>query len=586
MLFRIFVLFAYFLLELNTIYSQWSSNPLQNNAVVIDLHNQVFPKAISDNDGGIIIVWEDGRTSPGPFNPQRDIYAQRFNKFGFKQWGDTNGLAIAIKPILERNYDLCTDGKGGVIIVWDDNPTSTRTYLKAQRINMSGQKLWSDTGIILTPDENFRQSAAKLSYDGNGGCYYAYQTSELNSSDFELKANHLDSNGNKLWANGIFFCQAQGIQDNLEVSTSSDGNFIITWIDPRNSVVNGRDLYAQKISNNGSVLWTTNGILVCNAPYDQELQKIHPDPSGGIYITWVDKRTSDSITTRNDIYAQRIRSNGQAAFQNNGVGISTFVHDQWRPEITKDGNGGVIITWYDTRNGPLSPFNFDIYAQKLDSSGIVKWTADGLNVCDAPLSQINQKIISDGINGAIITWDDRRAGTSIYDIYAQRIDSSGNLIWDVNDVPISLAGGNQNTPMIVSSGDGAIICFNDYRNGSNNSDIFLQKVLNSGSTIVSLKKDLTALPDNFYLQQNYPNPFNPTTLIRFNIPQDARRETRDVRLIVFDVLGKEILTLIDQKLNAGTYEVEFDGINLSSGVYFYKLSAGNLSDVKRMILVK
>lgn len=94
------------------------------------------------------------------------------------------------------------------------------------------------------------------------------------------------------------------------------------------------------------------------------------------------------------------------------------------------------------------------------------------------------------------------------------------------------------------------------------------------------------IPTQFILEQNYPNPFNPTTKIKFSILPDKKRETSNVKLIVYDVLAREIKTLLNKPLQAGNFEVEFDGGNLSSGVYYYKLSAGNFSETKKMLLLR
>lgn len=105
------------------------------------------------------------------------------------------------------------------------------------------------------------------------------------------------------------------------------------------------------------------------------------------------------------------------------------------------------------------------------------------------------------------------------------------------------------------------------------------------SRTVSISQISTLLAD-YFLQQNYPNPFNPITKIKFNIPSDAKRETRDVSLKIFDILGKEVTTIVDQKLTQGSYEVDFDGSNLASGVYFYKLVTEEFIETKRMLLSK
>jgi hypothetical protein len=93
-------------------------------------------------------------------------------------------------------------------------------------------------------------------------------------------------------------------------------------------------------------------------------------------------------------------------------------------------------------------------------------------------------------------------------------------------------------------------------------------------------------PTDFKLEQNYPNPFNPNTKIKFDISGEVKRKTLDVKLMIYDILGKEIQTLVNEQLNPGTYEVTFDGSNLPSGVYFYKLTSGEFTATKKLILLK
>jgi hypothetical protein len=83
------------------------------------------------------------------------------------------------------------------------------------------------------------------------------------------------------------------------------------------------------------------------------------------------------------------------------------------------------------------------------------------------------------------------------------------------------------------------------------------------------------------LNQNYPNPFNPSTRISYSIAEDAH-----VSLRVYDIMGAEITELVNQKQSAGVYEIQFDASNLSSGMYFYKLSAGDFTSIKKMTLLK
>lgn len=89
------------------------------------------------------------------------------------------------------------------------------------------------------------------------------------------------------------------------------------------------------------------------------------------------------------------------------------------------------------------------------------------------------------------------------------------------------------------------------------------------------------IPKEFRLEQNYPNPFNSSTRFRIQIANVS-----DIKVVVYDVLGRQITTLVSQQLKSGTYEVEFDGANHPSGVYLYRLTAGEYIETKRMILTK
>ena len=102
-------------------------------------------------------------------------------------------------------------------------------------------------------------------------------------------------------------------------------------------------------------------------------------------------------------------------------------------------------------------------------------------------------------------------------------------------------------------------------------------------TDVAINKNI---PEKFILYQNFPNPFNPSTKIKFEIPPAPSRKLSFVNLKVYDVLGREIATLVDEEKPEGEYEVEFDANNLTSGIYFYAIKAGNFNQVKKMILLR
>lgn len=95
------------------------------------------------------------------------------------------------------------------------------------------------------------------------------------------------------------------------------------------------------------------------------------------------------------------------------------------------------------------------------------------------------------------------------------------------------------------------------------------------------------IPEKFSLSQNYPNPFNPQTKIKFELPSLTRSKSGiPVKLIIYDLLGREVATLVNEELKPGTYEADWDGSNFSSGVYFYKFVAGDFTETKKMVLMK
>ncbi len=101
---------------------------------------------------------------------------------------------------------------------------------------------------------------------------------------------------------------------------------------------------------------------------------------------------------------------------------------------------------------------------------------------------------------------------------------------------------------------------------------------------VGIKQIGNEVPDKFALYQNYPNPFNPVTKIRFDIP--SKENSSNVKLIVYDISGRQVASLLNENKQPGTYEVDWDASNYSSGVYFYKLSAGDFTETKKAVLVK
>ena len=110
------------------------------------------------------------------------------------------------------------------------------------------------------------------------------------------------------------------------------------------------------------------------------------------------------------------------------------------------------------------------------------------------------------------------------------------------------------------------------------------------SEIIDMKKISELIPSEYSLEQNYPNPFNLSTIIRFKIPgsENGKLKTENSRVVlkVYDILGKEIKTLVNEKLSPGEYKVPFAINQIPSGIYFYRLQMDGYSETKKMMLIK
>ena len=248
------------------------------------------------------------------------------------------------------------------------------------------------------------------------------------------------------------------------IAPDGAGGAIITWYDQRGGP---SDIYAQRVDNNGNMLWTANGLLVNGATGNQFDPAIISDGFGGAVIVWYDHRSLSSL----DIYAQRVNSAGVLQWAAAGVEICTEDGDQRKPQLVTDGAGGAIIVWEDKRNGT----DFDIYAQRIEEGGGVQFAANGIAVCTESGEQERPRITFDGGARAIVTWDDDRG--SDLDIYAAMVDNFGNLPWAANGVDVCTASGNQLQPAIVTDGSsGAVIVWCDFRVSSIDAEIYAQRL--------------------------------------------------------------------------------------------------------------
>jgi predicted lipoprotein with Yx(FWY)xxD motif len=439
---------------------RWNANGV---AVCTAANDQEYPEIISDGSGGAIIVWHDYRLG------NYDIFAQRIDSSGAPQWM-AGGVALSAAANAQMFPQIAADGSGGAIITWIDYRSGSHYDIYAQRISSSGTPQWTADGVAICTAATDQQSP-QITVDGSGGAVITWQDSR--SGNLDIYAQRINSTGTPQWtANGVAVCTAANQQYSPQIAADGSGGAVIAWYDQRSGTF--YDIYARKVNSSGTPQWTADGVALCTAANDQIYPQIAADGSGGAIITWEDYRSGAG----GDIYARKVNSSGTPQWTADGVAVCTAASDQLYPQITADGLGGAILTWEDAR--PV--ISLDVYAQRVNSAGTPQWTAGGLAVCTAANNQEHPQITADGSGGAILTWEDVRAASN-FDVYTQRITSSGTPKWTANGVAVCTAANDQLYPQITADGSGgAIIAWKDARSGTDY-DIYSQRISNPAPSV-------------------------------------------------------------------------------------------------------
>ena len=215
--------------------------------------------------------------------------------------------------------------------------------------------------------------------------------------------------------------------------------------------------------------WTEDGTRFATSTASFVHHQITPDGHGGFFMVWEDNPSGD-----NDVYAQWIDASGQKRWGASGVVVTSASGDQRYPAVLADGQGGAFVAWQDEVSG-------DIVAQQISASGTLLGAANGLVVCAASGVQSLVQIVSDGQGGAILAWEDRRAGSTA-DIYAQRLSDQRQLLWNATGMPVCTATESQAFFKLKADGaGGAYLAWQDGRSGSQ--DIYAQRLDANGAPV-------------------------------------------------------------------------------------------------------
>ncbi|TFF89529.1 MAG: hypothetical protein EU549_00220, partial [Promethearchaeota archaeon] len=391
-----------------------TGHPLWNsNGILISNRtgNSTNPVVTSDGEGGAIIAWQDDEVG------NWEIYCQRINSTGQSPWNaDFNRTRITTNGYNDTKPIIVSDGSGGAFIAWQTNinfPINLGKKIYMAHITSTGSVDLTPRRVCGTSND---QQKPRMVSDGIDGVIITWEDYR-SGSDNDIYAQRINSTGDMKWAiNGTVISNASREQTNPEIAQDGNLGAIITWQDFSSG--SDYDIYTQRVNNTGHVQWQNNGNLICGVSNQQINPKIISANSGGAIIVWEDWR--DISITSTDIYSQKITSDGQILWDNNGIPICNENSTQDKINIAPDGLNGGFIAWEDNRTGVA-----DIYAQHIGSTGVSHWEDNGTIICDANASQLSPQVAQNGTNGAVITWQDFRNGNyDIYSQIVYTIDNS------------------------------------------------------------------------------------------------------------------------------------------------------------------
>ncbi len=359
--------------------------------------------------------------------------------------------AICTADRLQTNPNMCTDGHGGAIIAWDDYRVSGVTPIYkffAQRIDSSGNNKWAGNGIEIPYLTGAGISAVThmIVSDNHGGAILFYEI----AGDY-IYAQKIDSNGVLQWGpTGVPISTAQDSRLRSaeyavtnQAAGDGDGGAFVTW---QQYGFGGN--YAQHIDKNGNTLWGTNGLRLTSIDSSFGYTSfIVSTGAGTAAVAFCYKSPLGS-----HLYMQRIAANGNFLWAK-----PSLIATDYSESVASDNaflyydsisaQKSLFISWTDVRN--IVANGADVYVQKVDTLGNLLWAASGMPVSTTSFDDYNTHLITDGNGGFFMAYNS--AGVKL-----QHVNGAGQLLWGPNGMPASSAGGTYN-PVIVRDGNAGFI---------------------------------------------------------------------------------------------------------------------------------
>ncbi len=485
-------------------------------------------------------------------------------------------------------------GNSYICVLKNDSGFITMKY------NTAGALVWK-RNFIYPGTSNQYLSASALDKDGNLFVVGYYNAAAFDNNYLLVKYSPA---GNLLWYS-IFDSPAHLDERATALTVDNAGNPIISGVSLGNQI---STVITVKYNSSGSFLWSKkyrensdnscssqlvtdnlNNVFLLASYIDFEYGLINVDKynSNGDSL-WEKNVGYNTMQSSTSVTIKAGRQNRLIAVKNLNPFPGYYFRQGGVMEFDSLGNTLVNTNFsYNDKRFYISDFCINgsdniFISGSIDSHpAVINLGTAGLPVWTRADSLIGSfsRIASDNNNG-IYSFGTYQYSENHYHFKTKKYNSSGDSLW-TKLYSYSSSSSEQTCGMGIDT------AVNIYIFGKSSGSTGSRYVLIKYNQPVGIQPISSSMPKNFSLSQNYPNPFNPATKIKFDIPNSPFEGGKgDVKLIVYDITGKEISILVNQQLKPGTYEVEWDGSNYSSGIYFYKLQTADYTETKRMVLIK
>jgi hypothetical protein len=471
--------------------AQWASDSVTNTPVCTAAGLQDYPRICPDGQNGAFVVWEDLRA--GTYR----VYAQHLNAAGVATW-TANGIQVCTTTTSQQMPVVASDGHGGAYVVWQDarNQSVRGIDLFAQHITSSGSRAFADTGAPVCT-ANGDQTNANIISDGFGNAFVTWEDNRAALSlRPDLYINRISSAGVN-WLDGNSMSSQNGRQQHAQLAADGTGGCFAVW---ESTEGNPSGIYAQHIDSSGTFRWTSGagGLNIYQGPSSVQ-NSSHPSlcvDGSTLLVAW--EVTNATQSNGQDIYAQRITSNGNKVYYNALAVTGDWFGDQTYPQIYSDDS---TISGVYPYHGMIVIFKND-YSFTEPALSTVRLLADGVTrfpdynngffeVAHQGVGSFATLPVATGDThtGAFAVWVDARNDSSIYAQRVDRVDrrylfppgySSGSWGEALSARPSSVA----REVAICPRTNGLIAVWTDYRSG--NADIYAQLLFMDGSLPIEL----------------------------------------------------------------------------------------------------